>query len=292
MIWVNGLIVPDDALRISVRDRTFEHGLGLFETFRTWSGHPTLLTRHLARLQRSARELGLPLDPAQLPDAEAVAELLRADRRPGDAMLRIVLSGGLDDDSGGSTLWMRSAALPAPFPAAGAVLFPNASHEKPLRISREDLLARHKTLNYWRYRLAYQKARAAGADEAALIGSSGLYIEGSRTNLFLVAGGRLTTPGLEAPVLPGILRAVVLERAAALGIEISQNGMGISSFDLRPASRLVVGEGPLEMFLTNSVRGIVPVRRFLGVDLPAPGPLTRRLWDDILPWLEAGGPPR
>ena len=43
LIWVRGEIVPDDALRISVLDRTFEHGLGLFETFRTWNGHPTLL---------------------------------------------------------------------------------------------------------------------------------------------------------------------------------------------------------------------------------------------------------
>jgi branched-subunit amino acid aminotransferase/4-amino-4-deoxychorismate lyase len=291
MIWVHGRIVPDDSLQISVLDRTFEHGLGLFETFRTWNGHATLLPRHLARMRRSARELGLPLDPAQLPDADAVAELLRADGREGDALLRIVLSGGLDE-GGGSTVWMRSAPLPPACPEGGAVLFPNQPHEKPMRTHREDILARHKTLNYWRYRLAYQRARAAGADEAAMMGTSGLYTEGSRTNLFLVAGGRLTTPGTEAPVLPGILRAVVLERAAALGIEVSPNGMGISSFDLRPSSRLIAGQGAIEMFLTNSVRGIVPVRQFLGVDLPTPGPLTRRLWDDILPWLEAGGPPR
>ena len=43
MIWVKGRLVPDEELRISVLDRTFEHGLGLFETFRTWNGHPTLL---------------------------------------------------------------------------------------------------------------------------------------------------------------------------------------------------------------------------------------------------------
>ena len=43
MIWVRGQIVPDDGLSISVLDRTFEHGLGLFETLRTWNGQPTLL---------------------------------------------------------------------------------------------------------------------------------------------------------------------------------------------------------------------------------------------------------
>ncbi len=77
MIWVRGQIVADEAVTISVLDRTFEHGLGLFETFRTWNGHPTLLPRHLDRLTCSAGELGLPLDRADLPDPTAVADLLR-----------------------------------------------------------------------------------------------------------------------------------------------------------------------------------------------------------------------
>src|SRR3954467_8865513 len=94
MIWVHGQVVADEALTISALDRTFEHGLGLFETFRTWNGHPTLLGRHLERLRRSARELGLPLDPAQLPDEGAVANLLRAEGGAGDVMLRITMSGG------------------------------------------------------------------------------------------------------------------------------------------------------------------------------------------------------
>ena len=54
MIWVGGRIVPDDALTVSVRDRTFEHGLGLFETLRTWGGRATLLDRHKSRMLRSA----------------------------------------------------------------------------------------------------------------------------------------------------------------------------------------------------------------------------------------------
>jgi branched-subunit amino acid aminotransferase/4-amino-4-deoxychorismate lyase len=105
MIWVGGRIVPDDALRISALDRTFEHGLGLFETLRTWDGHATLLGRHLDRMADSARQLRLPLDPAALPDADAVAALLRADGAAGDATLRITLTGGLSE-AGGSVLWM------------------------------------------------------------------------------------------------------------------------------------------------------------------------------------------
>ncbi|MBV8231221.1 MAG: aminotransferase class IV, partial [Planctomycetaceae bacterium] len=88
MIWVGGRVVPDDQLSVSVLDRTFEHGLGLFETLRSWSGRATLLDRHLSRLRRSAEELGLLIDPSALPDAEAVAILLRANGVEGDAMLR------------------------------------------------------------------------------------------------------------------------------------------------------------------------------------------------------------
>ena len=112
MIWVRGGILPDLALRVSALDRVFEHGLGLFETFRTWNGHPTLLDRHLERMRRSAGELGLALDHRQVPDHRAILELIAANplslgagedvraaahplRRPGDhAALGV---GPLDD---------------------------------------------------------------------------------------------------------------------------------------------------------------------------------------------------
>ncbi len=81
MIWTRGEIIPDEALRISVLDRTFEHGLGLFETFRTWNGHATLLDRHLERMRRSADELGLPLYTGDLPDFGAVVRLKQATSR-------------------------------------------------------------------------------------------------------------------------------------------------------------------------------------------------------------------
>src|SRR5260370_35227231 len=98
MIWVHGKVVPDDALRISVFGRTFEHGQGLFETFRTWNGHPTLLPRHMHRMERSARALGLPLDSGQLPDAPAVARLIASKRASLAAVqaarLRVPSAGG------------------------------------------------------------------------------------------------------------------------------------------------------------------------------------------------------
>lgn len=274
MIWVRGCIVADDALRISVLDRTFEHGLGLFETLRTWNGHPTLLPRHLERLRRSARELRLPLDETALPDRAAVAALLQASGHEGDARLRITLSGGLSETEG-STLWMRSFPLPPRTPEEGLSL----GQAWP---ARTDRLAGHKTLNYWANRLMHENARNSGFDECVTITPEGNLWETSAANLFVVVAGAVLTPPCDGRVLPGIFRGLILERAPALGLDVRETPLGL-------LDRLFM---PEEVFLSNAVRGIMPVGRWGEARFPAPGPITRRLQDDVLGWLKAGGDER
>lgn len=269
MIWVRGTIVEDHALTVSVLDRTFEHGLGLFETLRTWNGHPTLLPRHLARLRRSASELGLPLDPADLPHEDAVAALCQAEGRVGDVLLRITMSGGLSSSSG-SVVWMRSSPLPAAIEGGVTI-------REILTVDSCHPLDRHKSLNYWGKRIAYQRALAGGADEVLTGTEDGRVLEGSRTSLFAIERGRLVTPDLAGPLLPGIMRAVVIEQAPKLGLTVSEDAI--------TRARLMEAD---EVFLSNSVRGIVPVRQLLGRALPAPGPWTGRLWDDLREWLSQG----
>ncbi|MDR3618879.1 MAG: aminotransferase class IV [Paludisphaera borealis] len=270
MIWVEGRIVADDALQISVLDRTFEHGLGLFETLRTWNGRPSLLPRHLDRLKRSAEELRIPLDASQLPTADDVRALLTADGREGDALLRITLSGGISE-SAGSTLWMRSSPLPAPAPATGLRLGPAGP-------ARNDKLAGYKSLNYWPNRLLHENSRAEGFDECLTVDPTGAVREGSRTNIFFVVGGELMTPPCDGQIVPGIMRGVVVERAAALGIAVEE--IGLNLFDRRIQ--------PEEVFLTNAVRGVIPVGSWGDARFPAPGPVTGRIRDDVTAWLESG----
>jgi branched-subunit amino acid aminotransferase/4-amino-4-deoxychorismate lyase len=273
MIWVNGRVLSDSALTISLADRVFEHGLGLFETFRTWNGRPRLLARHLARLRRSAAALGIPLDPKALPSLDAVAALIRAERisESEDALLRIVLTGGLTRKAG-STLWMRAEPLrPAPPSRNGAAL-----SLAFFEVAWHDPLARHKTLNYWSRRLAYEHALFEGADEALLRTPDGRVWEGSRSNLFLVEGGLVVTPALDGPLVPGVMRGVVIEQARQMGLEILEGEL--------TADRL---ESASEVFLTNAVRGIVPVGRTPGQrSLRAPGLLTKRLTAEVIQWLE------
>jgi branched-subunit amino acid aminotransferase/4-amino-4-deoxychorismate lyase len=274
LIWLAGRIVPEEALQVPAGDRVFEHGLGLFETLRTWDGVAPLLPRHLARMTRSAEELGLPLDPAALPDAAALDGLLQANAAGGDAVIRITLSGGTQG-AGSALVWMRQAPLPPPLGAHGAVVgFATGT------LAGGDLLARHKTLNYWSRRLAYEQGKQQGADEVLLATPDGRFWEGTRTNLFLVRDAALLTPGLFGPVLPGVMRALVLERAAGAGLSPVACERGVSETDLETAD---------EVFLTNAVRGLVPVGRTPGRSFTAPGPWTCRLNDRVTEWLHRRG---
>ena len=277
MLWARGALIRDGELSVSVLDRTFEHGLGLFESFRTWNGHPTLLRRHLERLMTSARELGLPLEADQLPDPQAVAELIDASRDvvpPGeDARLRITLSGGLETaPASGSLLWMSVGALPPPQREPGIII------SDSIEVVADDPLARHKTLNYWRRRIAHSGANAAGSDEILCVTRDGRICEASRSNIFLVEGRRIVTPSLDCPLLPGIMRRVVLEQAGKAGLDVHETSLQVER--IKSAD---------EAFLTNSVRGIVPIAQLMGVALRAPGRITRELWEHVLTWLEAGG---
>jgi branched-subunit amino acid aminotransferase/4-amino-4-deoxychorismate lyase len=274
LIWVRGEIVPEELPIVPAGDRIFEHGLGLFETLRVLRGAAPLLPRHLARLTRSAGQLGLPLDRATLPDAGSIHRLLLANHLAGDAMIRITLSGGTSV-GGAGVVWMRAAPLPSPPPARGVTVALAA-----WTLAEGDPLARHKTLNYWTRRLAYEQGQAHGADEVLFATPDGRYWEGSRTNLFLVFEGSLRTTGLEGPVLPGIMRGRVLELAPSVGLLPAPVEPGFSAAELAAAD---------EVFLTNAVRGVVPVGRLPGRTLEAPGFWTARLRDRVEEWLHQGG---
>lgn len=272
MIWVNGEIVPDDALKISVLDRTFEHGLGLFETLRTWGGRAVLLDRHLDRMRHSAHELGLPLDRSALPDDAAVASLRSAEKCEGDSMLRITLSGGTNRECG-SVVWMRARPLPGAIPVGGVELVP-----RWVVVGEADPLARHKTLNYWARRLAQESCGERESRESLLIDPAGLAWEGGRTNVFAVHQGILMTPPTSGPLVPGIMRRVVLERAAQLGLEAREERLSLAA--LRTAS---------EVFLTNSVRGIVPVGRLEDRTFDDSQTWTMQIRLEVGRWLDRGG---
>jgi branched-subunit amino acid aminotransferase/4-amino-4-deoxychorismate lyase len=144
---------------------------------------------------------------------------------------------------------------------------------------RTDPLVGHKSLNYWPNRLMFEDARREGFGECVTISPDGQLWEGSMSSLFVVVDGQILTPPYATRALPGIMRSLILERGPRLGLDVRETTLGLFDRLFRPE----------EVFLTNSVRGIMPVGRWGDARFPVPGPVARRLWDDILPWLESGG---
>lgn len=290
MIWTKSGIVEDHQLSISVLDRTFEHGLGLFETMRTWNGRVPLLNRHLQRLNNSAEALDLPLDPASLPDQTDIQALIDASGITGDARLRLVASGGVPGEQP-SAVWLRCWPQ-EPFEWTKLkVAYTDQDDNDPLE--------RHKTLNYWSRIRTWKHYQTYGhepilywvngTESPPSLISGELYArESARANLFTVQlDGRrrpvLRTPDLlTKPILPGLMRELVLERARAAGLSVREAPLSLP--DLESAD---------EVFLTNAVRGIMPVAELpsrFNEFLAAPGPVTRNLWENhVLPWLHHGG---
>jgi branched-subunit amino acid aminotransferase/4-amino-4-deoxychorismate lyase len=224
-------------------------------------------------MERSACELGLRLDPRHLPNACAVSKLGAAGGIGGDVRLRITLSGGLATATASSSvLWMSASPLPPPSRPAGTVI------TQSIEVAHDDPLARHKTLNYWRKRIAHALALEAGSDDVLCLTAGRLICETTRANVFLVEGDRLVTPGTEGPLLLGVMRGFVLDVARRIGLDVEERPVPLESlhtFD--------------EAFLTNSVRGMLPVARLMSAEWSAPGPVTRWLWAEVLRWLESGG---
>lgn len=248
-------------------DRGLLYGDGLFETLCVRGGRIRLLERHLQRLTRSCERLGITA-----PATESLrAELVSAAQTQGDGILKLIVTRG----AGGR------GYRPAPDMQPSLRLTRHGLPDYPpewrregirvrwceTRLGRNPALAGMKHLN----RLEQVMARREWSDPAIVEGlmrdSDGNVVEGTMTNLFCVADGRLQTPRLDACGVAGVMRAWLLDAAAALGLEARET-------TLSPAEL----EAADELLLCNSVAGIWPVSELAGRTYPV-GPVTQQLID-------------
>jgi aminodeoxychorismate lyase len=225
LVFLNGQFVPEERAVVSVFDRSFLYGDGLFETVRVVRGKPFRWDQHIERLQRGADYLKIKLPFA--PDAlRGFADELIAKNNLPDALLRLTLSRGVGvrgySPKGAENPTLVMSLHPAP--ARDASGSPprwkliTSSH----RLPANDLLAQFKTCNKLAQILARTEADAAGADEALLLNTEGFIVEGASSNLFWIEGRAVWTPPLAAGILPGVTRAVVLEICQQLGFAIRE----------------------------------------------------------------------
>jgi branched-chain amino acid aminotransferase len=137
-----------------------------------------------------------------------------------------------------------------------------------LRVPRRALDPRAKTGNYMTNVLALHEARRDGADDALMANERGEVTEGTTSNVYVVSGGAVATPPVEAGILVGTTRTRILALCR-------REGLAASERTIRPADLLAAEE----VFVSSSVRGVLPVVAVDGKPVSGgkPGPVTRRI---------------
>ena len=244
-VLVNGVAVD----MISVRDRGLQYGDGLFETIAVHRGTPLLWEQHAQRLLAGAVRLDMPAPETALLRAEA-DQLCRGVER---GVLKIILTRGVSgrgyrpDASISATRVLSLSPWPDYPPSWGEEGV--AVRLCRTRLASQPRLAGLKHLN----RLEQVLARAEWDDEYAeglMQDESGNIVEGTMTNIFLVEGATLRTPDMTRCGVEGVMRGAVLEQAGRLGITCRVGP--VTAIQLEQAD---------ELFLTNSLIGLWPVRR-------------------------------
>ncbi|MEU6126506.1 aminodeoxychorismate lyase [Streptomyces sp. NPDC047123] len=256
-IWLNGGLQDVESARVSVLDHGLTVGDGIFETVKTVEGRPFALTRHLARLARSARGLGLP-EPDLDEVRRACAAVLDANPLP-LGRLRITFTGGLSPL--GSDRGDDGPTLVVALGEAGRRPDTTAVITVPWTRNERGALTGLKTTSYAENVVALARAHELGASEALFANTVGQLCEGTGSNVFVVLGGEIHTPPVASGCLAGITR------------ELAAEWTGAHETDL-PLDVLARAD---EVFLTSTLRDVQAVHRVDGRELPgAPGPVTAK----------------
>ena len=245
-IFLNEHFMPEGDAKVSVFDRGFLYGDGVFETLRVYNGKPFLLDRHLGRLAHSLGGLYIR-DPYNFDQwYKSVGELITRNNTK-ESILRIQVSRGAGKRGYSSSGNYSPTAIISLHDSPP----PNDNDIQLDLITATGILADHdplstlKTSNKLVNIIALREAECAGAHDAILLNGKGFATETSSSNIFAILGTKLTTPPLNSGCLSGITRGYILELATELGIETTQEDL---EYD-----QLKSCEG---IFLTNSVRGI------------------------------------
>lgn len=264
----NGEAMPLADVRVSVLDRGFLFGDGIYEVLRVYGGRPFLLREHIARLRRSLAEIRIAADVDRI--EERMHATLRESGIDGGLVYIQVTRGSAP----------RTHKFPNPPVAPNELIYVDAIHGDPYADYRESGAKLHtvadvrwrrcdiKSVNLLANCLAAQAAADAGCLEALLVSADGTITEGSHTSIFAVQGGRILATPLGPQILPGITRGLVVELAARAGIKIEERSARRSELDSLD-----------EMFLTGTTSEVLPVTQVDGRPIGdgRPGPVTAKL---------------
>jgi D-alanine transaminase len=267
--YVNGHYRPLRDAAVALEDRGYQFADGVYEVIKVLSRRPRDLERHLERLARSLDALDIRPPMPRRALESVLQETLRRNRMP-DALLYVQITRGVAPRN---HLFPKSAR-PSLVITVRRPVFPSAREREEgvgvithpdLRWGRCDI----KSINLLPNVLARQNAAAAGCREAWLIDQEGRVTEGSASNAYIVdAAGRLITHPLDARILGGVTRSVILELARGDGLEVVERPFSLDeAYTAREAA------------LSSTSSWLLPVTAIDGrpVSNGMPGHVVRRL---------------
>lgn len=260
---------------IDVTDRGFQYGDGLFETIEVCNGQAVFLDRHLDRLQAGCDRLHIPFPNREVLCFEAATLIQQssfqqsASEYLNQAVLKIIVTRG----SGGRGYCPPDLIQPTrvlslhPFPD-----YPSAYQEQGIiarfcdtRLGLNRTLAGIKHLNRLEQIMARSEWCDPAIEEGIMLDSNDHVIEGTRTNLFYVKNNSLYTASLAKSGIEGIMRSIIISLASEHEWRVIEHTF--SKDDLMSAD---------EIFVSNSIIGIWPVRQIAGNYFPV-GIKTRQI---------------
>jgi|SRR5680860_69330 len=234
-------------------DRLALFGFGLFETLLITEVGPLFTDLHWQRMNKGADFLGLNL-PNKAEWVKLIQKFIVENPRPLPYALRVTLSGGAPLAGLNSQILFHNRALP--YTPAQYTLGIRL-HLLPAPRNEQSPLVSIKSTNYLENILAKEEALRNDAEEGLWLNTQGYISEGTMSNLFFVKDDTLYTPALTSGCLPGTRRQLVLDLARSLRIPAFEG--------LYPFSNLLMAD---EIFMTNALMGIMPVRQIDNFSLP------------------------
>jgi branched-chain amino acid aminotransferase len=271
-VYINGSFYPKEEAKISVFDHGLLYGDGVFEGLRSYGGTVFHMADHIERLFESAKAIRMQIPLSHEEMADAVNQTIKANKIK-DGYVRLIVTRG----SGTLGLDPTRCSVPQVIIIADSImLYPEEYYEHGLEIITSSVIRNHpaalspriKSLNYLNNILAKIEGLKAGCIEALMLNHKGEVAECTGDNIFLVKRGVLLTPSLDAGILDGVTRDVVIQLAKQQGIEVHETGL--TKHDVYIAD---------ECFLTGTAAEVIPVVRVDDRQIGdgKPGPVTRDL---------------
>ncbi|MBP2242609.1 4-amino-4-deoxychorismate lyase [Cytobacillus eiseniae] len=266
-VYINGKVISEEEATISPFDHGYLYGLGLFETFRVYNGHPFLLDDHLERLNTSLEVLNIKLR-YEREEMRKILHLLLEKNQLQDAYIRLNVSAGVGEIG----LQINPYCKPNVIIFAKQLPKMDPIQEKQavvlnLKRNTPEGMERLKSHHYLNNILAKRELGDRTDCEGIFLTKEGYVAEGIVSNLFWINQDILYTPSIDTGILNGITRKLVMKLASRRGMTIEEGCFTVD--DVKKAD---------EVFITNSIQEMVPISIFDGKEMPgAAGKLVNKL---------------